>query len=158
MKFQKGEKLIDGVEVKELRRIATYDSDNNENGWLVDILRSEDPIKKDGKNFSQIYVTTAKPGMVKGFHWHKKKVDLFFVVAGTVKLVLVDDRDGSPSIGSVNEFLMGEDGRNIIVRVPQNVKHALKNVGDEMAYVMNYMNPPFDPKDPDDYAWEGYEI
>jgi dTDP-4-dehydrorhamnose 3,5-epimerase len=158
MKFEKSTRLIEGVEVKELKKIVTFDAKKKENGWLIDILRATDSIKKDGSNFSQIYLTTAFPGAVKGWHWHKRKVDLFCVVSGTAKLVLVDDREGSKTKGIVNEFLMGEEGKLIVVRVPQLVKHALKNVGKGTAYIMNYMNPAYDKDDPDEYGWEGYEV
>lgn len=155
MELKKSEKLIDGVEVKELKKIMTYDSQKIENGWLIDILRATDDIKKDGDNFSQIYVTVAYPGMVKGFHWHKKKTDMFCVIAGTVKMVLADDRENSPTRGIINEFVMGEKGDYIVVRVPPFVKHAFKNIGKDDAYILNYMNPAYDKDDPDDYTWEG---
>ena len=157
MKFKKTERLIEGVEIKKLKKIITYDSHNKENGWLIDILRATDKIKKDGDKFAQIYVTTAYPGMVKGFHWHKKKVDIFCVIAGTAKLVLIDDRENSPTKGSLNEFVMSEEGEYIVVLVPPYVKHAFKNVGKSIAYILNYMNPAHDPDDPDNYHWNDYE-
>ena len=79
----KEEKLIDGVEVKELQTIQTFDMNKKHNGWLIDILRDTDSIKIDGDNFSQIYVTTAFPECVKGFHWHKTKIDHFCVISGS---------------------------------------------------------------------------
>lgn len=158
MEFKKSSRLIDGVAVKKLEKIITYDSSKVENGWLIDILRATDDIKKDGDKFAQIYVTAAYPKMVKGFHWHKKKVDLFCVVAGTAKLVLVDDRQASPTKGIINEFVMGEDGEFMVVRVPTYVKHAFKNIGSSVACMLNYMAPAYDPKDPDDYKWNGYKI
>ena len=47
------------------------------------------------------------PGVVKGWHYHKHQTDNFACVAGMVKLVLVDTRDGSPTNGVVNEFFVG---------------------------------------------------
>jgi len=158
MKFKRTYELIKGVEVKELKKIITYDKDKKENGWLIDILRATDKIKKDRDKFGQVYMTTAHPGMIKGFHWHKKKVDLFCVIAGTAKLVLVDDRDGSPTKGFVNEFIMGSEGKYIVVRVPPFVKHAFKNIGNDLVYMLNCMNPAYDPDHPDDYSWNGYRI
>ncbi|MCK4497211.1 MAG: dTDP-4-dehydrorhamnose 3,5-epimerase family protein [Candidatus Aenigmarchaeota archaeon] len=149
------QRLIDGIEVKRLEKIKTKDLKGNENGWLVDVLRATDSIKKDGNNFSQIYITTAFPDMVKGFHWHKKKTDIFFVVSGTAKLVLIDGREDSPTKGMVNEFVMGEEGEMILVLVPPYVKHAFKNIGKDIVYMLNYMNPAFDLNDPDSYHWKG---
>ena len=152
------DKLIEGVEVKKLNKIITYDLNNKENGWLVDVLRGTDKIKKDGNNFSQIYVTTAYPEKIKGFHWHKKKVDIFYVITGIAKLVLIDDRENSPTKGILNEFIMGEEGENILVRVPPYVKHAFKNIGKNIVYILNYMNPSYDPNNPDNYHWDGYKL
>lgn len=157
MKFKKTDKLIEGVEIKKLKKIITYDLRNKENGWLIDILRATDKIKKDGNNFAQIYITTAYPGMIKGFHWHKKKVDLFYVVTGTAKLVLIDDRENSTTKGRLNEFIMGEEGENIVVCVPPYVKHGFKNIGKNIVYILNYMNPAHDSNDPDNYHWNDYK-
>ena len=145
--------LIDGVETKKLKVIQTYDKDKKNNGWLIDILRATDEIKKDKDKFAQIYVTTAYPGMVKGFHWHKTKTDLFCVIVGKAKLVLIDDRENSPTKGMINEFIMGE-GNYIVVRVPPYVKHAFKNIGDSIVYMLNYMNPAYDANNLDDYTSE----
>jgi len=158
MEFKKTNDFIEGVELKKMDKIKTYDSFGDENGWLIDILRGTDGIKLDGKNFSQIYITVAYPSKVKGFHWHKTKVDMFFVVKGTIKLVLVDTRKESSTKGYVNEFIMGENGENVMVRVPRYVKHAIKNIGDDNAYILNYMDPGYNPTHPDSYEWDGYEI
>ena len=158
MEFKKTKKLIEGVELKKLKKVITHDMNKKENGWLMDILRATDVIKKDGDKFAQLYITTAYPGMTKGFHWHKKKVDLFCVIVGTAKLVLVDDRDKSPTKGFVNEFIMGNEGEYIVVRVPPFIKHAFKNIGNDLVYMLNCMNPAYDIDDSDDYSWSDYKI
>lgn len=149
------QKLIDNVKVKKLKKIKTFDTDENENGWLIDILRATDVIKKDKDKFAQMYVTTAYPNAVKGFHLHKIKVDLFCVIAGTAKLVLIDDRKDSPTKGMVNEFIMGDEGEFMVVRVPPYVKHAFKNIGKTLVYILNCMSPAYDPKHPDEYHCKG---
>ena len=158
MKFKKSDKLIEGVEVKNLKKITTYDTNNVENGWLIDVLRGTDEIKKDGKNFSQVYVTVAYPGAIKGFHCHRKKVDMFCVIRGTAKLVVVDDRENSSTKDTVNEFVMGDEGEYVVVRIPKQVKHAFKTIGKDDAYILNYMDPAYDKDDPDNYEWHEYEI
>lgn len=153
MKPKETDKLIDGVEIKELKVIQTFNKEKVNNGWLIDILRSTDPIKKDKDRFAQLYMTTAYPGMVKGFHWTKKKTYLFFCATSLAKLVLIDDRHGSPSYGNINEILMGEDNFKV-VRIPPLVKRAFKNIGDKLLLMFNCVDIPYTPEDHDIYDWE----
>ena len=60
--------MIDGVKVKKLKVIP------DERGWLMEILRCDDEIYKE---FGQVYMTTAYPGVVKAWHFHKKQTDNF---------------------------------------------------------------------------------
>ena len=55
--------MIHGVEIKQLRVIP------DERGRLMEVLRCDDNIFN---KFGQVYVTTAQPGVVKGWHYHKK--------------------------------------------------------------------------------------
>jgi dTDP-4-dehydrorhamnose 3,5-epimerase len=141
-------KLINDVVVKRLKKISTKDLDGKYNGWLIDVLRNDDKIKSDGNNFSQLYVTTCLPKMIKGFHLHQKKTDHFCAIGGKIKMVLIDDRQNSSTFGMKNEFIMGDENP-IIIRVPPGVKHGFKNVGETMIYLINYMTPSFDKNDPD---------
>jgi len=59
-------KNIDGVIIKSLKVIP------DERGWLMEILRCDDKIFKQ---FGQVYLSTAYPGVVKGWHYHKKQTD-----------------------------------------------------------------------------------
>jgi len=53
---------IEGLQVTNLRTIP------DERGWLMEILRNDDDIFE---KFGQVYMTTAYPGVVKGWHYHK---------------------------------------------------------------------------------------
>jgi dTDP-4-dehydrorhamnose 3,5-epimerase len=90
--------MIDGVKIKTLKVIP------DERGRLMEILRCDDEMFL---KFGQVYMTTAYPGVVKGWHYHKKQADNMAVVQGMMKIVLYDDRDGSPTRGEVNEFVAG---------------------------------------------------
>jgi len=90
--------MIHGVKVKALRVIQ------DERGRLMEMLRSDDELFL---KFGQIYMTTAYPGAVKAWHYHKKQVDNFVVVKGMMKVVLYDSRKDSATFGEINEFFMG---------------------------------------------------
>jgi len=138
-------KLIKDVAIKRLKKIPTKDLDGVYNGWLIDILRGTDKIKSDKKNFSQLYLTTCLPKMVKGFHLHKKKTDHFCVFGGEVKMILIDERPNSPTYKIKNVFIMG-DKNPLVIRVPPGIKHGFKNISKNVVYMINYMDPPFDPR------------
>ena len=58
----------------------------------MEILRADD--RSLFTKFGQVYVSATYPGVVKAWHYHKQQVDNFACVAGMVKLVLIDTRDG----------------------------------------------------------------
>lgn len=133
---------IVGVEVKPLRLIA------DERGWLMEILRADD--KDFFHKFGQVYVSATYPGVVKAWHYHRRQVDNFACVAGMVKLVLVDTREGSPTNGAVNEFFIGIQNP-LLVQVPNLVYHGWKCISPEPALVVNVPDEPYRYDEPDEY-------
>ena len=100
--------------------------------------------------FGQVYLTTTYPHVVKAWHYHKKQDDFITCVKGVLKLVLYDDREGSPTRGDVNEFFIG-DYNPMVVKVPREVYHGWKCVSDEEALVINVPTEPYDRIEPDEY-------
>jgi dTDP-4-dehydrorhamnose 3,5-epimerase len=124
---------------------------SDERGWLMEILRADEaPLFE---KFGQVYVSATYPGTVKAWHYHTRQVDFFACVAGMVKLVLVDTRDGSPTHGAVNEFFIGTLNPQL-VRVPNLVYHGWKCIGTEVSLVVNVPTEPYRHDDPDEYRLE----
>ena len=92
-------------------------------------------------------------GVVKAWHYHKKQVDNFACVAGMVKLVLVDTREGSPTKGVVNEFFIGTLNP-MLVQVPNLVYHGWKCISSEPSLVVNVASEPYDRQSPDEFRLE----
>ena len=115
--------MIQGVLTKSLKLIP------DERGHLMEILRNDDAIFE---KFGQVYKTTAYPGVVKGWHYHKVQSDNMVVVKGMMKIVLYDSREDSPTKGEVNEFFVGEQN-NILVHIPPYVYHGFKCISTEPA-------------------------
>ena len=134
-------KLIDGVIEKKLNIIA------DERGRLAEMLRADDEIFAQ---FGQVYFTTAYPGVVKAWHYHKKQTDYFCAVRGMVKLVLYDNRENSPSHKLINEFFIGEHNPKLIV-IPPLVYHGFKTISVEEAIMINIPTRPYNHADPDEY-------
>jgi dTDP-4-dehydrorhamnose 3,5-epimerase len=133
--------MIDGVAIKMLKVIP------DERGRLMEILRSDDEIFTQ---FGQVYMTTTYPQVVKAWHYHRKQDDFIACVRGMIKLVLYDDREGSPTRGEVNEFFVGEHDPRL-VRVPRMVYHGWKCIGLEEAIIINAPTSVYDYAEPDEF-------
>ncbi len=133
--------MIDGVKTKRLKPIP------DERGRLMEILRRDDELFSE---FGQVYVTTAYPGVVKAWHYHKLQDDHFCVLVGMMKIVLYDTRDDSPTKGEVNEFFLGVHNPQVL-RIPRGVYHGFKCIGDAEALCLNVPTNTYNYGDPDEY-------
>lgn len=133
--------LIEGVKLKNLRVIP------DERGWLMEILRNDDDIFE---RFGQVYITTAYPGVVKGWHYHKIQTDNFTCIKGMMKVVLYDGRVDSPTYNEINEFFIGEKNPKLI-SVPPYVFHGFKAIGTETAFFLSVPTEPYNYDEPDEY-------
>jgi dTDP-4-dehydrorhamnose 3,5-epimerase len=139
------ERRIEGVQTKQLRAIP------DERGWLMELLRCDETTLLP--RFGQVYVSATYPGVVKGWHYHKKQVDNFACIAGMVKLVLIDTREGSPTRNMVNEYFIGVQNP-VLVQVPSLVYHGWKCISAEPSLVVNIPTEPYDHESPDEFRLE----
>lgn len=120
----------------------------DERGFLMEILRADDG--EFFTRFGQVYVSATYPGVVKAWHYHKVQVDHFACVAGMIKLVTIDTREGSPTEGAVNEFFIGTQNA-MLVQIPAGVYHGWKCISNEMSLVVNVPTEPYHYTEPDEY-------
>jgi len=133
--------MIDGVRIKHLKLIP------DERGRLMEIMRSDDP---EFTTFGQVYMTTAYPGVVKGWHYHNIQTDNMAVVKGMMKIVLYDGRKDSPTYKEINEFFTGEHNP-LLIQIPKMVFHGFKCISETEAIVVNCITECYNRKDPDEY-------
>jgi dTDP-4-dehydrorhamnose 3,5-epimerase len=145
--------MIDGVLVVPLKRIP------DERGTVLHMLKRTDPHFIE---FGEIYFSTIYPGVVKGWHKHTEMTLNYACIHGRIKLVLFDDREGSPTKGELMEIFLGPDNHSL-VQIPPGIWNGFKGLGSEMAIVANCCTHPHDPSrslrlDPFDndipYDWE----
>lgn len=139
--------MIDGVAVKKLKVIP------DERGRLMEMVRADD---EEFIQFGQVYMTTAYPGVVKGWHYHKNQHDNMAVVAGMMKIVLYDNRDGSSTKGEINEFFAGTHNP-VRITIPPGVCHGFKCISSEEAIVINTVTKPYDYENPDEYRIDPHD-
>jgi dTDP-4-dehydrorhamnose 3,5-epimerase len=140
-------KLIDGVQARPARVMP------DERGRLGEIFRADDPWFE---KFGQVYFTTTYPGVIKAWHYHKKQTDHFYVINGTVKIALYDQRKNSPTYGTVNQLYLSEYCPGL-VRIPPGVQHGWMAVGQKEAYIVNIASETYNYDEPDEYRTHPHE-
>ncbi len=119
----------------------------------MEILRCDDEMFE---KFGQVYMTTAYPGIIKAWHYHKLQSDNFTCVSGKIILALYDARVNSSTFGEINDFVISPAEPKLI-HVPKEVYHGFKNVGDSEAIVINTVTKPYNLNNPDEYRLDSFD-
>lgn len=126
------ESAIEGVLIEKLSK---YD---DQRGWLVELFRNDELAEDHAPQMA--YVSETNPGIARGPHEHVWQSDYFaFIGPGTFKLYLWDTREDSPSYGTKQVALLGEECRAAVI-IPPGVVHAYRNVSDSKGWVFNAPN------------------
>ncbi|AEG59397.1 dTDP-4-dehydrorhamnose 3,5-epimerase family protein [Desulforamulus ruminis] len=133
--------LIKDVLTKKLQVIP------DDRGYLMEMLRADWP---EFMNFSQAYVTACYPHIIKAWHYHQKQWDHFVCLSGMAKVVLYDDREGSPTRGTVNVFHLG-NLNPLLLRIPPLVYHGFTTAGNQPALIVNFPTELYNYQEPDEH-------
>lgn len=111
-------------------------------GWLAEFIKSE--------QFGQIFVSTTKPGVTRGNHWHHSKVEKFLVIKGSAEIKFKNITwDGKDVI------TYKVDGENLaVVDIPVGYSHYIRNVGEDDLITIFWANEVFDQEKPDTFFKE----
>ena len=131
--------MIEGVMVTPLRQIV------DERGKIMHMLRADDPAFA---GFGEVYFSVVFPGVIKGWHIHRKMTLRYAVPSGLIKLVLYDARDGSRTRGEVMEIFTGPENYQLVT-IPPLVWNGFKGVGVSPSIVANCSDIPHDPEEID---------
>jgi len=129
--------MINDVQIKPLRQIV------DERGKVMHMLRRDDDWFNQ---FGEIYFSTVEMGAVKAWHIHKKMTLNYAVPIGKIKLVLYDDRKGSPSSGKIQEIYLSPDNYQLVI-IPPGVWNGFKGLGYTSSLVANCASIPHDPNE-----------
>jgi dTDP-4-dehydrorhamnose 3,5-epimerase len=129
---------IDGVVIQPLKEIM------DERGAVLHMLRSDSPLFK---KFGEIYFSLILPGVVKGWKRHRRLTQHFAVPVGQIHLVLFDDRLDSPSLGHLEEVLVGRPDHYHLVVIPPMLWYGFQAIGSTPALVANCTDYPHDPQE-----------
>lgn len=126
---------IDGVIITPLKKIP------DERGMILHMLRNDAP---HFEQFGEVYFSFAYPQVVKGWHLHTQMTLNYAIPVGMIKLVLFDNRDDSPTKGTLMEIFTGEDKYELIT-IPKNVWNGYKVISSQTAIVANCATHPHTP-------------
>jgi dTDP-4-dehydrorhamnose 3,5-epimerase len=131
-----------GVDVREVRNIVTR------NGLTTEVYRSDWPAAA-GPVAQALYVSL-REGAISAWHCHEAQLDRVFVVQGSVKLVLYDGREASPTHGAVCELFL-DRARPSLVTFPPGIWHGMQNVGSGDCAFLNLFDRVYDHGNPDEW-------
>jgi UDP-2-acetamido-2,6-beta-L-arabino-hexul-4-ose reductase len=112
----------------------------DERGSLAEFLKTA--------GAGQIFVSTTRPGVTRGNHYHDTKTEKFLVLQGEalIRLRRIDDR-------AVSEIrVRGTEGR--VVDIPPGCTHSIANTGGGELVTLFWASEVFDPQRPDTYREE----
>ncbi|MBI5452531.1 dTDP-4-dehydrorhamnose 3,5-epimerase family protein [Candidatus Gottesmanbacteria bacterium] len=121
--MKKSSKLIEGVIAKELIR------HKDERGYFEELIRITDEFFQEG--FGQLSHSYMNKGVIKAWHIHKTQIDWWYVAKGTLKVALYDLRKDSPTYRELNQFILGEDGDDVVLKIPGGVAHGCKVISED---------------------------
>jgi UDP-2-acetamido-2,6-beta-L-arabino-hexul-4-ose reductase len=127
-------------------RFASYPD-----GWPRPLKLNSDPrgvlfeaVK--GGSGGQTFLSTTKPGITRGDHFHLDKVERFLVVQGEAIIRLRRVLDGE-----VIKYRVSGDAP-APVDMPTLYTHSIENVGDGPLMTLFWTDKMFDPQNPDTFA------
>lgn len=117
------------------------DRKNDSRGSFFEVVRSE-----GGEG--QASFSTTVPGITRGQHYHRRKIERFTVLSGTAEIAM-----RRVFSSEVLRFRVTGD-EPVSVDMPTMWSHNVTNVGTDKLYTMFWINEIFDPSAPDTFPEE----
>jgi dTDP-4-dehydrorhamnose 3,5-epimerase len=151
-------------------QVKTFVKHADQRGFFIEQLKRGD-LDDAGRPFisdrpfaqmsrSLVYARGGNPPeLIKAFHWHKRQWDYWDIVVGNARVVLVDLRPDSPTSGTIQTLILGENSPRMVA-IPPLVAHGYQCLGMEDIHLVYYVTEPYNPQDPDEgrIAWNDARI
>ena len=134
--------LIDGVRLREVRNVVTR------NGVTTEIYRYD--WESAPLHVAQAIHVSLRGRAISAWHCHERQTDRIFVVQGSIRLVLFDDREASATRGKLDVLLMSPL-RPTLVTIPPGVWHGLQNLEPDTSTFVNLFDHAYRYDDPDEW-------
>ena len=121
--------------ISNSQRLCVVTKHEDDRGWLVEAVKAN--------SGGQCFISTTKPGITRGNHFHLRKVERFMVLQGQAKIKLRKL--------FTDEVIMYElDGKSPgYVDIPTMHTHSITNTGEGDLITLFWADEFFDPKNPD---------
>lgn len=129
--------VINGLEVIPLKKFK------DERGMVLHMLRAD---SAHFEKFGEVYFSFTNPGFVKAWKKHKIMAQNYAVPQGTLKLVIFDDREKSPTKGLIQELILNLDNYSL-VKIPPGLWYGFEAISDVPAMIVNCATLPHDPSE-----------
>ncbi len=123
--------------LKEL--VATTVKNQDDRGDFTELIRTH--------HAGQVSISTTKPGVIRGQHYHHTKIEKFIVVRGRARIGFTNILDDSD-----NYTFEVDESEIKIVTIPPGYIHNIENIGDDDMIMVLWGNELFDKNFPDTYA------
>ena len=117
---------------------SPLDVKTDNRGQLAELIKS--------RQFGQVFVSSTRPGVVRGNHYHDSKVEKFCVLKGEAVI-----RFRHVLNGEVLSYPVSGDSFQV-VDIPPGYTHSIENTGGDEMIVLFWANQVFDPDKPDTYS------
>jgi UDP-2-acetamido-2,6-beta-L-arabino-hexul-4-ose reductase len=115
----------------------------DERGSLIE--NTDLDVMQTSKHF---FVSKSKPGVIRGNHYHKKKIEWFYVIQGKCKIVIKD------LLTEKMEEKIINDSDNVLINMKPNQVHAFQNIGNNEMILLALVNEVLDHDRPDTYFYK----
>ena len=123
--------MIQDVKNEEAKKITTYNTHHNENGFLVEMFKDKDK--------TAVYLSATAPGAFKGYHLHRVRAARYICLKGKMRIIL-----WKPGTQEREEYIL-DAIRPSRLFIPANIATGLENIGDEEGWLVNFPYPAYDP-------------
>jgi dTDP-4-dehydrorhamnose 3,5-epimerase-like enzyme len=132
--------MVEKVSEEIAKKVSTKDHSGNENGFLIEMFKSE-----DGKK-TEVYLSAAKPGAFKGYHLHRVRAARYVCVKGKMRIILYQPSEENGKTTWIREehILAANEPKRLFI--PKNIATGLENIGEEEGWLVNYPDPAYDPE------------
>lgn len=112
----------------------------DDRGWLAEFIKSQ--------SMGQIFISSTKPGITRGNHWHHTKVEKFLVVQGKADITF-------RKIDTETVLKYKVSGATPeVVDIPAGYTHAITNTGQAELITLFWASEIFNHEKPDTYRLE----
>jgi dTDP-4-dehydrorhamnose 3,5-epimerase len=125
-----------------------------EAGDIFHIMRNDSPSYK---GFGEVYISTIKPGFIKGWKRHKEMTLNIVVPVGAIFFVLYDNRSSSFNNHQITEIRLSPENYCRLT-IPPGIWMAFKCEGDKESMLINFADIVHNPSESDSLELTTKEI